>query len=224
MKLVIFDCDGTLVDSQHMIVAAMNSALVDAGLETLPRSTILSIVGLSLPLAVSRLLPEAETSVVERVSEGYRSAFGELRRDPDHHEPLYEGILELIETLSAREDHLLGIATGKSMRGVQALFDRMALHDHFATVQTADTHPSKPDPSMIETAIRETGVDAGNVVMIGDTTFDVVMAHNASVRPIGVSWGYHPQEHLRNAGADIIVGNAADLLRAVDRAWTPDGI
>jgi phosphoglycolate phosphatase len=215
VKLVIFDCDGTLVDSQHIIVAAMNEAMVVHDLPPLPAPQVLSIVGISLPLAVERLLPAASPAAIEAVTQGYKDAFGRLRRDPAHHEPLYPGILGLIHALSAREDVLLGVATGKSVRGVNALFDRMDLHHHFFTIQTADTHPSKPHPSMIEISLAEAGVGPGDAVMIGDTTYDIEMACNAAVAGIGVSWGYHDTDALHRAGARSIVADAAELHDSV---------
>lgn len=215
MKLVIFDCDGTLVDSQHIIVAAMNEAFVAEGLPERPAREVLSIVGLSLPLAVERLLPEAAPSVVGAVTDGYRSAFGRLRRDPTHHEPLYPGIMDLIHTLSARDDVLLGVATGKSVRGVDALFDRMNLHTHFFTIQTADTHPSKPHPSMIIQAMTEAAVGPADAIMIGDTTYDIEMARNAGVRGLGVAWGYHDSLALHRAGAHAIASDAQQLQTAL---------
>ena len=215
MKLVIFDCDGTLVDSQHNIVAAMSQAIGEAGLPAVPRAAILSMVGLSLPLAIARLLPEVGPDLHARVTEGYRGAFGILRRDPAHHEPLYDGIAELLDTLSRRDDVLLGIATGKSVRGVTALLERMDLGRHFVTIQTADTNPSKPDPAMLLAAMTEAGVDAGDTVMIGDTTFDIEMARFAEVAPLGVGWGYHPPADLQEAGALSVSRDAGELGLAI---------
>lgn len=222
MNLVIFDCDGTIVDSQHMIVAAMDRAFGAHGLEVLPRTRTLSIVGLSLDQAIGRLLPTADASLIERVAQDYKAAFFELRRDPAHHEPLYPGAIEAIRALSARPGTVLGVATGKSRRGVDAIFERAGLHPHFVTIQTADGHPSKPHPSMIRTAIQETGATAAETVMIGDTTFDIEMAKNAEVASIGVTWGYHPVDHLQLAGAHAIVAAYEDLIPAIDRILSPE--
>ncbi|MEM9359520.1 MAG: HAD-IA family hydrolase [Pseudomonadota bacterium] len=216
MKLVIFDCDGTLIDSQHGIVDSMSRALASEGFGPLPREEILSVVGLSLSLAVQRLLPEAEPVVVERVVDGYRQAFTELRQSSSVSEPLYAGIKELVSELQAQDNVLLGVATGKSIRGVKRLFDQQDWHAAFVTMQTADTNASKPHPEMIENAMAEAGVDAADTVMIGDTTFDIEMAQNASVRGIGVSWGYHPVEQLRNAGAHSIADDSHGLSLAID--------
>jgi phosphoglycolate phosphatase len=222
MNLVIFDCDGTIVDSQHIIVAAMDHAFAAHGLAGLPRERTLSIVGLSLNQAVSRLLPDADAAFVERVAQSYKGAFGELRRDPAHQEPAYPGALEAIRALAARPDTVIGLATGKSRRGVVAIFDRFDLHPHFVTIQTADGHPSKPHPSMIRTAIQETGATAASTVMIGDTTFDIEMAKNAEVAGIGVAWGYHPVDRLKFAGAHTIVHAYTDLIPAIDRLLSPE--
>ncbi len=222
MNLVIFDCDGTIVDSQHVIVAAMDRALAVHGMPALPRGTILSIVGLSLNEAVARLIPQADTRIVELVVQSYREAFGELRRNPAHNEPLYPGALEAIQQLSRRPATFLGIATGKSRRGVTALFDRMHLGSYFATIQTADTHPSKPHPSMIRAAIEETGADTASTVMIGDTTFDMEMACRAEVAGIGVAWGYHSINELKSNGAHAIAMSYTELPAIVDRLLCPE--
>ena len=212
MKLVIFDCDGTLVDSQHLIVEAMNTAFRANGVEALPREQVLSIVGLSLPLAIETLMPGEPPYMIAAVTDGYRDAFSVLRQDPANHEPLYDGIREVVETLSQRDDVVLGVATGKSIRGVDRLLNHMDWVKHFATIQTADTHPSKPNPSMIETAMREAGTGPRDTIMIGDTTFDMRMALNAGVSALGVSWGYHPVADLQAEGAHDIAHHAADII------------
>ena len=216
MKLVIFDCDGTLVDSQHIIFEAMRRAFVKSGLAEPPRDSVLGVVGLSLPQAVARLMPEADTGLVAAVSDDYKAAFGELRRDPAHDEPMFHGAIETIRLLAARDGVVLGIATGKSRRGVDALFDRFGLHPHFVTVQTADTHPSKPHPSMIERAMVEAGAAPGATVMVGDTTFDIEMARRAEVGAIGVGWGYHLGDELRLAGAHALIDRFQDLPAAIE--------
>ena len=208
--LVIFDMDGTLVDSQHLIVSALTTTLSSEGLDVPSRKDLLSVVGLSLIEAMQRLA-DGEEAMHRRMADTYKAAFNELRLSPDYHEPLYPRTVETLEALAARDDVLLGIATGKSMRGVDRVLDLHGLRHLFHTTQTADTHPSKPHPSMVLRALAETGVAANRSVVIGDTVFDMEMARAAGANAIGVSWGYHDTEHLEPAGAQAIIDDFAEL-------------
>lgn len=216
MQLVIFDCDGTIVDSQHMIVAAMNQAFVVAGLPPPPREAVVEIIGLSLELAVRELLPSGLQHRAGAIAEDYKTSFHDLRTSELPREPLFPGVKAAIATLH-ENGALLGIATGKSRRGVRLLLEREGFVDVFATIQTADTHPSKPDPSMILTAMAETGAAREETLMVGDTSFDMAMARNAGVRAVGVAWGYHPPAALVAAGAHVVVEDAAGLLAEIGR-------
>ena len=214
MKLVIFDVDGTLVDSQDFIVEAQRRAFAAHGLALPSREAALSIVGLSLLEAFTVLAGEG--APVESLAQAYKDAWNAMRNDPDYDDPFYPGAIETIAALAAREDVMLGIATGKSRRGVTHLFDRCGWHTHFATVQTADEHPSKPAPDMILTALAETGAEPQSTFMIGDTAFDMAMAKTAGVRAIGVAWGYHPHDQLIEAGAERILTDFAEVLDLLD--------
>lgn len=214
LRLVIFDVDGTLVDSQGDILGAMGEAFGAEGLERPSREEILSIVGLSLPQAFSRLVPHLGAVQRTRLVEAYKSAYADLRmRGGPEASPLYPGIPDLLDKLSAEADVLLGIATGKSRRGLTALLDSHGLSRRFVTKQVADDNPSKPHPGMLFTALDEAGVEPEHAVMIGDTSYDMEMARAAGIARIGVTWGYHPREAL--VDAQIVVDDAPALDRAI---------
>ena len=209
-RLAVFDCDGTLVDSQHSICAAMTLAFEGEKLAAPDRTTILSVVGLSLPLAIARLLPEAEADFHEHLSESYKRAFQQMRRDNAVSDPLYPGIAELIRELDAN-GWLLGVATGKSDRGLNLCLAHHGIAAHFVTLQTADRHPSKPHPSMLLTAMAEAGASPETTVMIGDTSYDIDMALSAGTRALGVGWGYHLPADLIAAGAHAVAMDSDEL-------------
>lgn len=220
-KLVIFDCDGTLVDSQHMICAAMQQAFLDHRIDCPPRDKLLSIVGLSLPQSFERLSGGAPGFPVETLVDRYKAAFFALRAAQPDIEPLYPGTRAVIESLAAREDILLGVATGKSQRGVRMVLGHHGLLDHFCTIKTADDAPSKPHPGMVLDAMREAGSLPGDTVVIGDTSYDMEMARAAGASAIGVSWGYHPVADLHAAGAREVIGEFHLLPSALERIFAP---
>jgi phosphoglycolate phosphatase len=181
-----------------------------------PREAVVSVVGLSLTTAVARLLPaDGDAGLIVRIAEAYKAAFAARRQRPGHDEPLFPGVGEAIRALSQRDDVLLGIATGKSQRGVAAVLEREGFSGLFTTIQTADTHPSKPHPSMIVAAMNETGAAPQDTLMIGDTTYDIEMALGAGVGAVGVGWGYHPPAALREAGAHVLVESSPELEPAL---------
>jgi len=220
LKLVIFDCDGTLVDSQHMIVAAMTTAYVAHRIDVPPRETLLSIVGLSLPEAFQILGKGDSGFPVATMVERYKSAFHVMRAGEEHLEPLYPGAADAIEALAQRDDVVLGIATGKSQRGVRAVLARHRLIEYFTTIKTADDAPSKPDPGMVLDAMREAGVAPADTAVVGDTVYDVTMARAAGASAIGVTWGYHEGAALAEAGAFAVIDNFRELVPTLDRIWT----
>jgi phosphoglycolate phosphatase len=217
LHLVLFDVDGTLIDSQHMITAAMGRAFAARGRPAPSRADTLGVVGLSLDVAMARLLGRPEIDDDARdLSAAYKDAFFDLRTSSDHQEPLYPGARAALDALSARDDVLLGLATGKSMRGVRAILDLHDLHGRFVTIQTADGNPSKPHPGMIHVALAETGVTPDRAVIVGDTTYDVEMAGAAGIAAIGVSWGYHAETALTRAGAAAVLPHWDRLMPTLD--------
>lgn len=209
-RLALFDCDGTLVDGQAGVVNAMEAAFAEVGLPAPDRHQVRRVVGLSLPQAIRLLAPVASETQRSAADAAYRDAFRAAREAGSLVEPLYDGIAELIAALAA-DGWLLGVATGKSQRGLEHCLAMHGLAAHFVTLQTADNHPSKPHPSMIEVALAETGVSPDTCVMIGDTAYDMAMAVNAGVRAIGVDWGYHSAAELREAGAEAVARDPAHL-------------
>lgn len=210
-RLAIFDCDGTLADSQVNICRAMEECFVGAQLEPPPRTAIRRIVGLSLVPAIALLLPEGEAALHKAMAEDYKRAFRAMRQDGRlDPEPLFDGIAEAIDVLDAG-GWLLGVATGKSDRGLNLLLAHHGIDRRFVTLQTADRHPSKPHPSMIEAAMAEAGAAPETTVMIGDTSFDMAMGRAAGTHALGVAWGYHTAHDLIEAGAHHVIESAHAL-------------
>ncbi len=210
IRLAVFDCDGTLVDGQGAVCQAMEVAFAECDLPCPERAVIRRAVGLSLPQAMLRLAPHADPDTVRRVVGAYKAAFRGAREAGELSEPLFEGIAELLTALGAA-GWSLGVATGKSDRG---LLHCLASHDisaRFVTLQTADRHPSKPHPAMLEAALAEACAAPADAVMIGDTDFDMAMAASIGVRAIGVAWGYHEAAELRAAGAEFVAATAREL-------------
>ncbi len=210
-RLALFDCDGTLVDSQANICRAMEACFVAERLDPPGRDAIRQIVGLSLVPAIAQLLPQADAALHDSLAEGYKRAFWAMRADNAlDPEPLFDGIVEAIDTLEAN-GWMLGVATGKSDRGLHLILEHHGLKHRFVTLQTADRHPSKPHPSMIELAMAEAGAAPHTTAMIGDTSFDMAMALNAGAHAVGVAWGYHSAQELTAAGAAHVVAHASAL-------------
>jgi len=214
VRLAVFDCDGTLVDSQHSIVACMEAAFVAAGLAAPTAEAVRRVVGLPLAESVARLSPVLVAGECKRIAEFYKQAFTAMRRDSPIDEPLFPGVRELLDVL-AGEGVVLGVATGKGRRGLRITLEHHGLLDRFVTLQTADDAPGKPHPEMLRRAMAETGADSATTAMIGDTTYDILMARSAGTAAIGVAWGYHPPAELLAAGAHAVV----DAAHEVPPAW-----
>lgn len=219
LRLVLFDVDGTLVDSQASIVAAMSEAFASVAEPVPERSAILSVVGLSLDQAMALLAPEAPGPTRAALVAAYRDAFHAAGLRSGVHSPLYPGARAALDALAGQPGVVLGVATGKSRRGLDALIEMHDLGGLFATRQVADDHPSKPHPSMVLAAMAETGCGAQATAMIGDTSFDMQMAAAAGVPGIGVGWGYHAPETLREH-ATRTIGRFADLPETLATIWS----
>lgn len=199
LGLILFDVDGTLVDSQSEILSAMSDAFAAISRPTPSREMILSTVGLSLDQAMMRLLPDGtDLAVITRAILAYKNSY-RTSREAGALSVIYPGIATMLAECAQHSNWLLGLATGKSRRGVSALIDHYGWKTLFQTIQTADDHPSKPNPSMVHAALAQTGVLPDRCIFVGDTTHDMDMATNAGVRFIGVSWGYHSPSSFDSA-------------------------
>ena len=215
MKLVVFDMDGTLIDTQALIAEHMATTFVGAGLDAPTPAQSRRVIGLSLPVALARLARTDDQVLIDRLVEDYRAHYRASLLTEGDREGLFPGAIEALNTLQAQDDVLLGIATGKGLNGVHRILALHGLAGHFVTLQTPDHNPSKPHPGMLETAMRETGATPAETVMIGDTTFDIEMGVAAGCRTIGVTWGYHEPRELIAAGADIMIDRYDQLVSAV---------
>lgn len=221
LKLVIFDLDGTLVDGAQAAIPAMQHAFTAFGLPKPNEGQIKDMIGLSITPAIKHILNnfnevhKINDSEVEEISTLYKDYFYQSRIAEKHPMPLYEGALKALAELHTRDEILLGIATGNSRRGVNAFLDKHDLRSTFITTKCASECLSKPNPEMILQAMNETGIDANQTIMVGDTSFDMQMAKSAKAYAIGVNWGYHSQQVMTKAGADKIANNFDQLLQEI---------
>jgi len=218
LRLAVFDCDGTLFDSQHLIVTCMAEACAGRGFGRPDPAAVRRVIGLPLVQAIGQLLPDAGAGDHRAVAEGYREAFHELRAESDFNEPLFAGTREVLRALDA-QGVLMAVATGKGRRGLEAVLDHHGIREHFVVLKTADDGPGKPRPDILMAAMAETGVSPVHTAMIGDTVFDVKMAVSARVAAIGVAWGYHEEVELLEAGAATVINDFAALPETLSIQW-----
>lgn len=220
IRLAVFDLDGTIVDSKANIVRAVHEAAALMKLEPPAPQAIPKVIGLSLTEALGRLFPALEHPRLLELDQAYRDCFVRFRTLPDYDEPLFEGTHAVLDALD-KEGVLLGIATGKAMRGVMHVLERHGLAKRFVTIQTPDHAPGKPHPEMLYRAMAETGCAPEHTVMIGDTSYDILMARAAGVSALGVSWGNHDVPDLQMAGAHRLVDRLDELMHAIVGLTTP---
>jgi phosphoglycolate phosphatase len=209
VKLIIFDFDGTLVDSRKLIVESNRVVFGEFGLSLPSEDESFALVGMSLELVLLQLA--GADAPVEKMLAAYRRVLPLLRADAAYAEVPFGGAADLLAALAEHKDVRLGIATGHLSHAIEPALERFGWQGHFCTVQTADKAPSKPHPRMILQALSEAGVEAEDAIMIGDTAFDIEMARAADVRGVAVSWGYHRPDRLREAGASCVVNDMSEL-------------
>lgn len=216
LKLAIWDMDGTIVDSRDVITTSMARAFEACGLEPPGYDATRHVVGLGLEEACHTLAPHLDGDGLDRLVAAYRHAFVARRGEPDYVEPLYEGAMETLRRL-AEENWLIAMATGKSRRGIAALFEMHPLADFFDTIHCADDGPGKPHPAMILAALGRMGAEPHEALMIGDAVHDMRMGRAAGVHCLGVDWGFGTRAELVEAGAHHVSGAFAELNGEIDR-------
>lgn len=221
MKLVLFDCDGTLVDSAGLIHAVMSETFADFGKPRPDISETKAIIGLTLDIAIARMLGRAHVDdEAAAMALRYKENYHPLRERFKNATPLFDGIASLIDMLSKRDDVLIGAVTGKGRRGLIQILETHGFADHFIVSRTADDCPSKPHPAMVMECCHETGMVPADTVVIGDAIYDMQMAKAAGAKAIGVAWGYASVEDLWKAGADAVVNHPNDIPAYVPAGTT----
>ena len=213
MKLVLFDCDGTLVDSGKLIHEVMARTFVHHGYERPHYDATKSIIGLTLDTAIARILGvEDVDDHIRAMTQHYKDTYSPVRLEPGFQEPLYRGVAEMIATLESRSDVVIGAVTGKSRKGLDLIRTTHGLDSTFRVSRTADDCPSKPHPAMVLECCAEAGIEPEQTIVIGDSIYDIMMAKSAGASAIGVSWGYGAPDALVAAGADVLLHDVAHIL------------
>ncbi|KAA0970855.1 HAD-IA family hydrolase [Aureimonas fodinaquatilis] len=211
MRLVLFDCDGTIADSFAVICSTMRDALVRQGVAPPSDEAIHRIIGLSLPEAMHRLVGGISMTQAQELAERYRESFRAARQAGLVDEPLYDGMADLVRQLAQQHDVVIGMVTGKSRIGARNVLEAHGLEDLFQVVRTADDCPSKPDPAMVLECCEAVAVAPARTVVVGDASFDMAMASAAGAMGLGVAWGACTPEQLLQAGAAHVAEDVAHL-------------
>lgn len=191
-QLIVFDWDGTLMDSESRIVNCMTAAIRDAGMPQRDRETIKNIIGLGLREALQTLFPEADDDAMRRLIEGYRHHFLYADQTPSE---LFTGVVDMLDALNQR-GYFLAIATGKARAGLNRALSESGLEQFFHASRCADETRSKPHPQMLEELLDYFGLEADEAIMVGDTEYDLAMANNARTHSVAVSYGVHQRDRL----------------------------
>ena len=220
MRLIVFDCDGTLVDSQQTIITATEAAMSAHDFDAPPRRDILYAVGLPIDVALRRHAPDATDDQILNMLDVYRDTYQQLVQQNDRGQVMFDGMREQIVELGQMDDTLLGIITMKSRRGLQRVVDAYDIRDYFQVLKSADDGPGKPAPDLMLDSMSEIGVTASQALMVGDTSFDTMMAKAAGAKAIGVGWGYQTIDEMLDSGADVIA-ETHEELRDILSAFRP---
>ena len=217
-KLVIMDLDGTLVDSQEFIISATTVAFRDEGLKVPKRENILSIIGLSLTEAFRVLNKDLNEKQIKKLISTFKNCYNTFSQE-QLISPLYENAKNFLENLKRNEEIILAIATGKGLKGLLQILKAHNLESFFSKLQTSDFYPSKPDPTMLVSLMKTLKIKTEDAVMVGDTDFDISMAHRAGIKSIGVLWGYHSISRIKLMKPTAIVENFADLEQKINELF-----
>jgi phosphoglycolate phosphatase len=207
--LLVFDWDGTLMDSAACIAGALQCACEDLGYPVPSDRDARYIIGLNMSDALAHILPEVPASEYPRIAERYRHHF--LRGDADT--ALFAGVPEMLQELRAN-GYRLAVATGKSRRGLDRALEATGLAAHFEATRCADEGHTKPDPGMLHCLLDTTGVGAEHALMIGDTTHDMAMAQAAGIARLAVTHGAHEMDALLRYEPLACVRDCVEM-----RAW-----
>jgi len=216
--LIVFDWDGTLMDSAAAIVLAIQNASRDLGVAPPTEEAARHVIGLGLLEALQYLAPEMPASWYPKMAERYRYHYF----SSNHDILLFAGVEKLLEDLRAA-GFTLAVATGKTRAGLESALDHFALRDYFAATRTAGECPSKPDPAMLLELLEELSVTPERALMIGDTTHDLQMAVNAGCAGVGVTYGAHPKAALMAMQSIFCADSVQELSDWVLRTGLTDG-
>lgn len=205
-ELIIFDWDGTLIDSQQNIVQCLQSMINDLKLPERTSDQLSNIIGLGLYEALTQLFPDHPEDLHKQMIDRYRYHF--LSSEPS---TCFPGVDELLPSL-VEDGYMLAVATGKGRAGLEKALDQTGFRQWFVSTRCADESRSKPHPQMLEEILDETGIERHKALMIGDTEYDMLMARHVSMASVGVSYGVHTTERLQQHDPLTILDDIRHLL------------